>query len=133
MPVDRLAMRLYAAGVRSMSLFLAHVPPQHTRSPHHRSVCGPQSAIVTETTRALHRLVIEKRWPHVRRSRVSPHLSGLVIEKHASEVLGHAHCRLPELHVPHAPLPVPPHGPHAVPQQNHVVSAVVGASMPDGA
>jgi hypothetical protein len=65
--------------------------------------------------------------PQVRRIRVSPHRSGRVIAKQASEVFGQAQCRLPELQVPHAPWPAEPHGPQAVPQQNQEVSPVVGA------
>jgi hypothetical protein len=34
---------------------------------------------------------------------------------------------LPDLQLPHAPPPAEPHGPHAAPQQNHDVSADVGA------
>jgi hypothetical protein len=47
MPLDRLPIALYAAGVKSISRFEAQLPLQHERSPHHRSVCGPQSVILT--------------------------------------------------------------------------------------
>ncbi|GGP99792.1 hypothetical protein GCM10010140_32320 [Streptosporangium pseudovulgare] len=60
--------------------------------------------------------------PQVLRLSDTPQLSGRVIDQQASEVLGQACCRLPELQVPQAPLPVLLHGPQAVPQQNQETS-----------
>jgi hypothetical protein len=47
MPLDRFPIALYADGVRSSRRLVAQFPLQHELSPHHRSVCGPQSAIFT--------------------------------------------------------------------------------------
>ncbi|MFD2348149.1 hypothetical protein ACFSTC_00245 [Nonomuraea ferruginea] len=108
---ERLAMRLKAAGVRSISRLSAQVAPQQLRSPQNRSVCGPQSAIVVTTLAPPHNAVVRWRKPQVRRDSPTPHRSGRVIDQQASEVLGQACWRLPELQVPHAPLPVLLHGP----------------------
>ena len=48
--------------------------------------------------------------------------------KQLSDVFGHAQWRLPDWQFPHAPPPAEPHGPQALPQQNHEASAVVGAN-----
>ena len=55
MPAERLPMELNAEGVRSMMRFVPQVDPQQMRSPQNWSVAGPQSAIVTDTHRLLHR------------------------------------------------------------------------------
>jgi hypothetical protein len=57
MPLDRLPIALYADGVRSNSRLVAQLPLQHDSSPHHRSVCGPQSAIVTAISVVLQRFL----------------------------------------------------------------------------
>jgi hypothetical protein len=57
MPLDRFPIALYADGVRSSSRSVAQLPLQHERSPHHRSVCGPQSAIETAISVVLHRFL----------------------------------------------------------------------------
>jgi hypothetical protein len=57
-PVERLAILLYAAGVRSTMRLVPHVDPQQVRSPQNRWVFGPQSAIVLPTRAPLHRLVM---------------------------------------------------------------------------
>src|SRR5690606_2742207 len=131
-PAEREAMRLKAAGVRSISRLLAQVEPQQLRSPQNRSVCGPQSAIVVTTLPPPQRDVVRCRKPQVRRDRPTPHRSGRVIAQQASEVLGQACWRLPELQVPQAPLPVLLHGPQAVPQQNQETSPLTGPSKSAG-
>jgi hypothetical protein len=55
--VERLAIALYAEGVRSMRRLLAQAEPQQVRSPQNELVSGPQSAIDTLTHEPLHRLV----------------------------------------------------------------------------
>ncbi|MFD8527986.1 hypothetical protein ACFV0L_11315 [Streptosporangium canum] len=70
----------------------------------------------------LHSAVIRCWKPQVLRLSAKPQLSGRVIAQQASEVLGQACCRFPELQVPQAPLPVLLHGPQAVPQQNQETS-----------
>src|SRR5262249_4731518 len=102
-PVDRLAILLYAAGVRSMMRFVPHTEPQQVRSPQNRWVLGPQSAIVVPTLELLHRLVVKCRNPQARRGRLRPQMSGRVMLRQAAEMFGQACCRLPELHVPQAP------------------------------
>src|SRR5690606_793362 len=57
-PVDRLAILLYAAGVRSMTRLVPHTEPQQVRSPQNRSVWGPQSAMRVPTCAPLQRLVV---------------------------------------------------------------------------
>ncbi|MGH3377189.1 MAG: hypothetical protein ACRDP6_20865 [Actinoallomurus sp.] len=55
--MERLAIALYAEGVRSISRLLAHAEPQQLRSPQKELVSGPQSAIDTLTQAPLHWLV----------------------------------------------------------------------------
>jgi hypothetical protein len=55
--VERLAIALYADGVRSMMRFVAQADPQQVRSPQNELVSGPQSAIDTLTHEPLHWLV----------------------------------------------------------------------------
>jgi hypothetical protein len=55
--VERLAIALYAEGVRSMMRLLAQAEPQQVRSPQKALVSGPQSAIDTLTHAPLHWLV----------------------------------------------------------------------------
>jgi hypothetical protein len=79
-PEFRLPIWVNAAGVRSMTRFDAHVPPQQARSPQNDRVRGPQSAIDVTTRAPLHRFVVACRNPHVRRDTpVTPQLSGRVI------------------------------------------------------
>lgn len=79
-PALRLAIRVNAAGVRSITRLDAHVPPQQARSPQNERVRGPQSAIDVTTRAPLHRFVVACRNPHVRRETpVTPQLSGRVI------------------------------------------------------
>jgi hypothetical protein len=80
----------------------------------------------------LHSAVVRWRNPQVLRDRLTPQLSGRVIAQQASEVLGQACCRFPELQVPQAPLPVLLHGPQAVPQQNQETSPRTGPSKSAG-
>ncbi|MFC7591896.1 hypothetical protein ACFQYP_55435 [Nonomuraea antimicrobica] len=89
--------------MRSISRLLAQVAPQQLRSPQNRSVCGPQSAMAVTTLPPPHNDVIWWRKPQVLRDRETPQLSGRVIAQQASEVLGQACWRLPELQVPQAP------------------------------
>jgi hypothetical protein len=56
-PVERLAIALYADGVRSMMRLVAQAEPQQVRSPQKELVSGPQSAIDTLTHEPLHWLV----------------------------------------------------------------------------
>jgi hypothetical protein len=56
-PVERLAIALYADGVRSMIRLEAQADPQQVRSPQNALVSGPQSAIETLTHEPLHWLV----------------------------------------------------------------------------
>ncbi len=105
-----------------MIRLLPQLEPQQVRSPHHRLVSGPQSAIVTATQPPLHGLCTKNWWPQVRRARFSPHCSGWVIARHASDALGHAHWWEPDLQLPQLPPPAELHGPHAAPQQNHDIS-----------
>jgi hypothetical protein len=65
--------------------------------------------------------------PQPRRDKLTPHRSGRVMLKHAAEALGQACCLDPELQVPQAPWPVAPHGPQALPQQNHDISPTIAA------
>ena len=57
-PLERLAIALKAAGVRSMMRLVPQAEPQQVRSPQNRSVCGPQSAIRVPTRAPVHRLVV---------------------------------------------------------------------------
>jgi hypothetical protein len=69
-----------AAGVKSMTRFEAHFPPQQVRSPQNRSVCGPQSAIDVTIRFPVHRLVVACLKPQVRRDiPVIPQVSGWVM------------------------------------------------------
>jgi len=120
-------MTLNAEGVRSMSRLLAQDAPQHVRSPQKLLVRGPQSAIEVVTAAPLHRLVVRCRNPQPRRVKVKPQAAGLVMDRHAAEALGQACWREPELQVPQAPWPAEPHGPQALPQQNHDISPVTAA------
>src|SRR5919197_3608409 len=123
-PLDRLPIALNADGVRSRIRLVAQLPLQQDCSPHQKLVCGPQSAIVTAISVVRQRFRTKKVCPQVRRSRLSPHWSGRVMLKQASEALGQAHWRLPELQVPQAPWLVAPQGPQALPQQNQDASPV---------
>jgi hypothetical protein len=55
--VERLAIALYAEGVRSIRRLVAQADPQQVRSPQKELVSGPQSAIETLTHPPLHWLV----------------------------------------------------------------------------
>jgi hypothetical protein len=55
--VERLAIALYAEGVRSMRRLVRQAEPQQVRSPQKEFVSGPQSAIETLTHEPLHWLV----------------------------------------------------------------------------
>ncbi|GAA0342360.1 hypothetical protein GCM10010151_34940 [Actinoallomurus spadix] len=65
----------------------------------------------------------------MRRARPSPHWSGWVIPKQASDVFGHAHWCEPELQVPQAPCPALPQGPQELPQQNQDISPYAGEPL----
>lgn len=110
-----------------MTRLLPQVDPQQARSPQNERVRGPQSAMDVVTWLPLQRLVVVWRCPHVRRARLMPHWSGRVMSQQAWDALGHACCMFAEWQVPQAPVPVVPHGPQALPQQNQEPSQVIEA------
>jgi hypothetical protein len=123
--VDRLAIALYAAGVRSTIRSLAQVPPQQLCSPQKLLVRGPQSAIDVTTDAPVHRFVVRCWNPHPRLLMLRPQLPGRVMARHAADAFGQACWRDPELQVPQAPRPVVAQGPQAVPQQNQDISPTI--------
>ncbi|MER6088576.1 hypothetical protein [Streptomyces bluensis] len=60
--------------------------------------------------------------PQPRLGMFSPHRSGRVMSQHACDALGQAPWLALDRQLPQAPPPALPHGPHAEPQQNQLVS-----------